>query len=994
MFSGKCGNDYTEDVMNNLTNISIFLQIVTALIFLFGLLPKLVGTLNKFFTLKSSFKKLKSTFTDYDIKKATELFIPTKGQTLVASQRDEEGEIEKDAEVKKYELIPYLIKKLDSICPEKFYLILASAGMGKTTFMINLFVKYDGRIFKKHKMKLMALNSRHVDAKIEAIEDKRNTILLLDAFDEDQQAINNYKKRMHALINKGRDFQAVIITSRIQFFSSEEDEPNSIDTEEFLSNLDGGEQEFQKLYMASFDKDDIDDFLRKKYPFYQKSKIEKAKSIIAKAPTIMTVPMLLRNIDVFVDDAKEEVFLFTHQVYEALINHWLGRKSKKIQDELKKFSQVLALDMYVNRKIRNGLYIDGSELKPFAVKSGIELTEDEMRSRSLLTRNVEGHYMFYHKSFLEYFLAKELVENKDSHVNFELHIREQTYIFYSEFYEKINKVKLVEDEEFYDILQNAVGALLISIRSRIGQPIDPRIVYDGGEHAMFYRNPGLTTRLDFVHLDARQPLKNAESILMVEFEKDEVIREYDVPVFEISELPDSILINHDRRDTFREIFPDKILADDHVRNAKDLFYFTDSVEDSEKLEILETVLNQVEDNDRVKLVETMILELREKDKFYYSKGMFEYQRGQSYDAMESFDKAIELNDELAGAYSGRGSIYYEQQEYDKALEEYDKAISISPDFDMAYAAFSNRAIIYFIKSNYAQSIADNSRAIELNNKYTQAYEFRGLAYEAIEEYDHALSDCDKAMELDTKSSTAELCRGRVYEAKGDNTKAIEHFNKAIELDPKNVVAYLDIGDFYCDRKEYKKAIENCNEAIKIYPGYALAYNSRGYYFNLRGKYKKAIKDFDKSIELDAKLSYPYNNRGNSYYYKKKYNIAINDFEKAIELDSKNGKAYNNLTKVQIILKQYQRALQTINTALPLFEKMPDKAICFYLKCVVGKMLDMDTSDSENQLEEIIKTGIKIHWSSDDISKWLKRVSIPSDKYEFIAAKTEILKNQR
>lgn len=41
----------------------------------------------------------------------------------------------------------------------------------------------------------------------------------------------------------------------------------------------------------------------------------------------------------------------------------------------------------------------------------ISLKESQWRSRSLLNRNAEGYYKFSHKSVLEYFLAKEAIEN-------------------------------------------------------------------------------------------------------------------------------------------------------------------------------------------------------------------------------------------------------------------------------------------------------------------------------------------------------------------------------------------------------------------------------------------------------------------------------------------------------------------------------------------------------------------------------------------------------
>ena len=94
-----------------------------------------------------------------------------------------------------------------------------------------------------------------------------------------------------------------------------------------------------------------------------------------------------------------------------------------------------------------------------------------------------------------------------------------------------------EQEGYYDILQNGAGDLLISIRARAGEPDHPQIVYDGGKHALLYRQQGFSITLDFIHPDARAPLAHAESVLIVEFEGGELVREHEVPVRIVKKLP-------------------------------------------------------------------------------------------------------------------------------------------------------------------------------------------------------------------------------------------------------------------------------------------------------------------------------------------------------------------------------------------------------------------------------------------------------------------------
>jgi tetratricopeptide (TPR) repeat protein len=52
--------------------------------------------------------------------------------------------------------------------------------------------------------------------------------------------------------------------------------------------------------------------------------------------------------------------------------------------------------------------------------------------------------------------------------------------------------------------------------------------------------------------------------------------------------------------------------------------------------------------------------------------------------MEEYDKAIELDPELAMAYNNRGTIFLNRGESARAIEEFSKAMELDPEFAMAF----------------------------------------------------------------------------------------------------------------------------------------------------------------------------------------------------------------------------------------------------------------------------------------------------------------------
>ena len=97
--------------------------------------------------------------------------------------------------------------------------------------------------------------------------------------------------------------------------------------------------------------------------------------------------------------------------------------------------------------------------------------------------------------------------------------------------------QLVEQEKRFNILKNPSGDLMILIRARMDDAAQPKIVYNGGKHAVLYRNGENTIVLDFIHPSIRADLEQAMALLVVEAHDGSVIREYMAEVKHMREIP-------------------------------------------------------------------------------------------------------------------------------------------------------------------------------------------------------------------------------------------------------------------------------------------------------------------------------------------------------------------------------------------------------------------------------------------------------------------------
>ena len=85
---------------------------------------------------------------------------------------------------------------------------------------------------------------------------------------------------------------------------------------------------------------------------------------------------------------------------------------------------------------------------------------------------------------------------------------------------------IIEQEKNFNILKNESGKLMILIRARLEDAAKPKLVYNGGEHALLYRNDHNTIVLDYIHPAIRKALRQKKQVLIVETNNGSVVREY------------------------------------------------------------------------------------------------------------------------------------------------------------------------------------------------------------------------------------------------------------------------------------------------------------------------------------------------------------------------------------------------------------------------------------------------------------------------------------
>jgi tetratricopeptide (TPR) repeat protein len=139
--------------------------------------------------------------------------------------------------------------------------------------------------------------------------------------------------------------------------------------------------------------------------------------------------------------------------------------------------------------------------------------------------------------------------------------------------------------------------------------------------------------------------------------------------------------------------------------------------------------------------------------YFYNSGVYQSESGNYKEAVNFFDKAIQLDPTNAEAYINRGIAKSLLRDYAGAVDDDTKAIAVEPD--SAYNHYI-RGNAEFNLQKYPDVIADDTKAIELNSGYALAYFIRGAAKLQQANYADAIMDEEKALELDPANANAWL----------------------------------------------------------------------------------------------------------------------------------------------------------------------------------------------------------------------------------------------
>ena len=188
-----------------------------------------------------------------------------------------------------------------------------------------------------------------------------------------------------------------------------------------------------------------------------------------------------------------------------------------------------------------------------------------------------------------------------------------------------------------------------------------------------------------------------------------------------------------------------------------------------------------------------------------------------------------------------------------------------------------------IKGNLEESLKVLNHALNVDNKYAEAFINRGLVHLSLKNKRAALSDLEHAYALKPHMTQIWTPLISLKMDMRDFSGAITFLKRMIEIDPNDEKKHASLALCHQKLGEYPECIKAYQTAISINPDYADAYFNLGSAFKKVGRREEAIKNYEMGLKIKPADASVFYNMGVTYYEAGKIEEAVDYFTSAINI---------------------------------------------------------------------------------------------------------------
>lgn len=267
-----------------------------------------------------------------------------------------------------------------------------------------------------------------------------------------------------------------------------------------------------------------------------------------------------------------------------------------------------------------------------------------------------------------------------------------------------------------------------------------------------------------------------------------------------------------------------------------------------------------------------------------------------YDDNEALYESL-TEPETADEWNMEGNSLSDQGLYEDAIQAYNKAIDLDPSIA---AYYRNCALALFNLGEYDESLEYVKKALDISPRYFDAWNDKGRAYQKLGRYDEAIAAFDKVIEIDALRPYGHGNKADSLYYLGKYSDALPLVEKAIRLAPDIAYYWTLKGDILRELGRYDDALVAYDEAAMMDPGNLYTFGNKGSVYRLSGRYQDAIEMFEKQIS-GSPNAWVWNEMGLALTSMGDYEKALDAYNQTLQIDPSNSFANEKIEGLKKLL---------------------------------------------------------------------------------------------
>ena len=167
--------------------------------------------------------------------------------------------------------------------------------------------------------------------------------------------------------------------------------------------------------------------------------------------------------------------------------------------------------------------------------------------------------------------------------------------------------------------------------------------------------------------------------------------------------------------------------------------------------------------------------------------------------------------------------FFKAGETDNAIQEYENALELNPNNAEAHIKLG--FLFYNVKGMHKEGMAHFYKAIQLNPGDPRIHHDLGMALLHQRKFDQAVKHLSEALRcmpdgLDKQYNAVNMHHslGQALFYKGKSKQAVVNFSEAVRLDPNNAEAHYSLALVLAEQRDLDQALRHYSEAVRLKPG--------------------------------------------------------------------------------------------------------------------------------------------------------------------------------